>query len=61
MRKALFALFLLSVGIPASAQDGKGQVVLTPMAGVNVSWMAPNQPTIIHESFFEACGCFLPF
>ena len=44
MRKALFALFLLAAGMPASAQDGKGQVILTPMAGVNVSWMAPNQP-----------------
>lgn len=45
MKKALFALFLLAAGMPASAQDGKGQVVLTPMAGVNVSWMAPNLPS----------------
>ena len=26
----------------AAAQDEQGQVILTPMAGVNVSWMAPN-------------------
>ena len=44
MRKALFALFLLAVSMTAAAQDEQGQVILTPMAGVNVSWMAPNQP-----------------
>lgn len=42
MRKSLTTFLLLVVSMTAAAQNEKGQVILTPMAGVNVSWMAPN-------------------
>lgn len=42
MRKTFFTLSLLAASLTAAAQYEKNDIIITPMAGASIAWMAPN-------------------
>ncbi len=59
MRKTFFTLSLLAASLTAAAQYEKNDIIITPMAGASIAWMAPNATSSGDEYYSEfKTGCY---